>query len=125
MALRSGDGSIAWQRELPGALIGAPQLHGKVVLLTTADTIVRLDAATGQPLPPIPKGSVPWGAPAIGIGERLVAPTLDGPLLVIDTAKGTVLYSIDAERNTRVLLAGTTLFVVARDHGVQTFPQLR
>ena len=125
IALRADDGEVLWRHQASSDLLGAPAKIGTDLLITTAEEIVRLETTKGGKVITIPCGEVPWAGAAIGIGARVVAPTRDGPMLVFDATTGRVLYRLEADRQTRPLVAGTTLFLVSKEHVVQSFQPLR
>lgn len=76
LALRAADGSTAWEAPTPGPAIDVA-LDGTAVWACAADSILKLDAATGRVLQQVKLGATVVGAPA-RLGDVLAVRTKDG-----------------------------------------------
>lgn len=93
VAVDLGSGATLWHRELPGALPG-PSTAGPWVWVTTPERVQALglhDAAQGPSWP----AATAWSGPAVATGDRLLVPSRDGAVHVLDSATGRSLGRIE------------------------------
>ncbi|MGH3440657.1 MAG: PQQ-binding-like beta-propeller repeat protein, partial [Nitriliruptorales bacterium] len=86
-AIDLDDGGVVWRRDLGGPLSEAPAIAGGHVLAVLGQTVVALDAASGELSWRAEFASPPAGPPAaLGDGIRLAL--TDGTVLALDPATG-------------------------------------
>jgi len=88
VARRTGDGSIAWRRPLPGALSLAPVAsNGWLIAVTEAGSVLVFRASDGHPMWTRDIGSPAGGVPAVS-ADRVYVPTSDGHVVALRLETG-------------------------------------
>ncbi len=117
-ALRTRDGSAVWHTRLGAPPATSPvHANGAVFVASERDTLVRLDARTGDVLARVALPATP-SAPPLVLGGALILPFDTGDIIAVGTAPpNSVLWrvSIPSPVNAAPVAHGDTVFVLTRD----------
>ena len=124
-ALDLQTGSTRWQRRFPHEILAGPIVVGDQVLLTSPGSILRVQRQSGDNLLAWPQGQASWTRGTQVAGNRLLAPSQDGFVQVLDTATGKLLYRLEGHRRgVSVFAIGDEVIVTTPDRLVMTYQKL-
>ncbi len=125
IALDLGTGKARWQRRFPHEVLAGPMVFGDQVLLTTPGSILRVQRHSGDNLLAWPQAEAPWTRGTKIVGNRLLAPSQDGFVAVLDPGTGKLLYRLTGHRRGAfVFTAGDSVLVITPDREIRTYEQL-
>lgn len=118
-------GKVMWQRRFPHEILAGPLVHGDQVLLTAPGSILRVQRANGDNLLAWPQPESPWTRGTKIVGDRLLAPSQDGFVQVLDLHTGKLLYRLAGHRRgVMAFEAGDELVLTDPERRVRSYGRL-
>lgn len=126
LCLDPKDGAERWRQIEDGAAIGPPILDGDAVLVASRRQLVRLDLADGSGRRAVPNEGADSQPGLALIGNRVVIPTADGEVQVLDAKTCRRLYSLEgSSRSVRVLPWQRGALVALPDRRLHFYSELQ
>jgi outer membrane protein assembly factor BamB len=125
VGLDPATGETRWRRSLGVELLGPPTELGDDLLFTTADALLRVSPTRGEVVGSYRGEALKFAHQALAVGNRVVAPLVDGGVQVLDDQLTTPLYRIEASRRARLLAGPHGLLLAESDHTMQVYRKLR
>lgn len=124
-ALDLATGKPRWQRRFPHEVLAGPMVFGDQVLMTAPGSILRVQRHNGDNLLAWPQAESPWTRGTTIVGDRMLAPSQDGFVEVLDPRTGKLLYRLAGHRRgVAISTAANSVMVITPDREIRTYDQL-